>query len=211
MSVTKEQTEQRDTPENSDELYRSGGTVSISEASRMVGKSRGTLYRHNKAGDLSFEKDDEGNPVIQVAELVRVYKGWKLPKPAENDTVEQTATVPRTAQHSGADTVPKERTEQHGTPKKGQMAHVDTLRRLEAVQRQLANEKELRETEKASLDARITEIKESYEARIDDLKDGLKSWQEQAQGSQRLLEHHETRQAEQTKQKKGFFARMFGG
>ena len=211
MNDTKEQIEQSDTAANSPELFRAGGTVSISEAARLVGKSRGTLYRHNKAGELSFEKDHEGSPVIQVAELMRVYKSLKLPEPAEIANKTEQASVPRTEQNSRADTAPIEQAEQRETPKNGAMAHVDTLRRLETVQRQLANEKALRETEKASLDARIRELKENYDARIEDLKTSAKDWQEQAKGTQKLLEYHETRDAREATQKKGFLARIFGG
>jgi hypothetical protein len=48
-------------------------TVSISEAARLTGKGRETLYRHAKAGKLSIGKDELGNPVIDTAELFRVY------------------------------------------------------------------------------------------------------------------------------------------
>jgi len=48
-------------------------TVSISEASRLTGKGRQTLYRHIKNGKLSATKDGDGSRVIQVVELERVY------------------------------------------------------------------------------------------------------------------------------------------
>ena len=46
---------------------------SISEASKITGKARSTLHRHLKSGKLSKEIDADGQPVIDTAELVRVY------------------------------------------------------------------------------------------------------------------------------------------
>ena len=47
--------------------------VSISEAARLTGKPRSTLHRHIKKGKVTKETDGQGNPVIDVAELERVY------------------------------------------------------------------------------------------------------------------------------------------
>jgi hypothetical protein len=47
--------------------------VSISEAARLTGKPRSTLHRHIGNGTLSKESDGQGKPVLDVAELERVY------------------------------------------------------------------------------------------------------------------------------------------
>ena len=47
--------------------------VSISEAARLTGKSRVTIHRHIEKGKLTKEQDGLGNPVLDVAELERVY------------------------------------------------------------------------------------------------------------------------------------------
>ena len=47
--------------------------VNISQAAKLAGKSRGTLYKHIKQGKITTEKDELDNPVIDVAELNRVY------------------------------------------------------------------------------------------------------------------------------------------
>ena len=52
---------------------RNSATVSISEASRLTGKGRQTLYRHIKQGKLSAITDGDGSRVIQLAELERLY------------------------------------------------------------------------------------------------------------------------------------------
>ncbi len=46
---------------------------SISEASRIVGITRKTLYKHIKKKPISVEKDENDNPIIDASELVRVY------------------------------------------------------------------------------------------------------------------------------------------
>lgn len=45
----------------------------ISEASRITGKSRSTLHRHIKSGKLSKSLDESGAPIIDTSELQRVY------------------------------------------------------------------------------------------------------------------------------------------
>jgi hypothetical protein len=47
--------------------------ISISEAARLTGKPRSTLHRHIKNGKLSKEQDGMGHPVLNIAELERVY------------------------------------------------------------------------------------------------------------------------------------------
>ncbi len=45
----------------------------ITQVHRITGKSRTTIKKHIKQGKLSAEQDDKGNPVIDAAELVRLY------------------------------------------------------------------------------------------------------------------------------------------
>lgn len=47
--------------------------ISISEASRLTGKSRSTLYLHKKQGILSFCTTRGGAPAVDTSELIRVY------------------------------------------------------------------------------------------------------------------------------------------
>src|SRR5258708_39933833 len=47
--------------------------VSISEAARLTGKPRSTLHRHIGNGTLSKESDGQGKPVLDLAEIERVY------------------------------------------------------------------------------------------------------------------------------------------
>ncbi len=46
---------------------------SISEASRIVGVTRKTLYKHIKNKPISVDKDENDRPIIDASELVRVY------------------------------------------------------------------------------------------------------------------------------------------
>ncbi|WP_284461749.1 hypothetical protein [Chryseobacterium sp.] len=47
--------------------------MSISEASRLTGKTRATIHRHINTGKLSKTKDDTGVIGIDISELIRVY------------------------------------------------------------------------------------------------------------------------------------------
>lgn len=48
-------------------------THNLSEASKMVGVSRTTLYKKIQRGLLSASVDREGNRIIEVSELIRVF------------------------------------------------------------------------------------------------------------------------------------------
>lgn len=47
--------------------------VPISEAARLAGKSRKTLYNAVKSGRLSVTQDETGTTQVDIAELARVY------------------------------------------------------------------------------------------------------------------------------------------
>jgi hypothetical protein len=47
--------------------------LSISEAARRAGVRRNTIYRKLESGKLSKETGDDGNPVIDLSELARLY------------------------------------------------------------------------------------------------------------------------------------------
>lgn len=54
--------------------------VSISEAARLAGVSRQHLYRrYITPGLISIEKDEESAPMIDTAELLRVFGDLKMP------------------------------------------------------------------------------------------------------------------------------------
>ena len=65
---------------------------SISEASKLTGKARSTLHRHLNSGKLSKEIDVNGQPVIDTAELVRVYGPLQGQDSSATDAIVQKAT-----------------------------------------------------------------------------------------------------------------------
>src|SRR3954447_13854543 len=66
--------------------------VSISEAARLTGKPRSTLHRHMLAGTLSKESDGQGKPVLDVAELERVYCPLQQADMKQSGTLRHSAT-----------------------------------------------------------------------------------------------------------------------
>lgn len=46
---------------------------SISEAARIVGITRKTFYKHIDKKGISMEQDDNGNPLVDASELIRIY------------------------------------------------------------------------------------------------------------------------------------------
>ena len=58
--------------------------VTITQASKLVGKARKTIYAHAKAGKVSLSKFSDGKTAIDTSELYRVYGNLKenvTPKP----------------------------------------------------------------------------------------------------------------------------------
>lgn len=47
--------------------------IGISEAARLVGKTRNTLYRFMKDGKLSYHSEKSGVRTVDVSELLRVF------------------------------------------------------------------------------------------------------------------------------------------
>jgi len=47
--------------------------VLVSEAAKMVNKSRKSLYRHIKEGKLSVSQSVSGEKTVETSELIRVY------------------------------------------------------------------------------------------------------------------------------------------
>ncbi|MDS1049406.1 helix-turn-helix domain-containing protein [Klebsiella pneumoniae] len=54
--------------------------VSISEAARLTGKSRTTLHRLIKAGDLSTCSGERNAKMVDTSELLRVFGPFEQPK-----------------------------------------------------------------------------------------------------------------------------------
>jgi len=72
--------------------------VAISEAAKLVNKSRKSLYRHIKEGKLSVSQSVSGEKVVETSELIRVYGALRqVETPTESKNV--------TAQDSDRDTM----------------------------------------------------------------------------------------------------------
>ena len=62
--------------------------VTITQASKLVGKARKTIYAHAKAGKVSLSKFSDGKTAIDTSELYRVYGDLKenvTPNPLRNE------------------------------------------------------------------------------------------------------------------------------
>jgi hypothetical protein len=59
--------------------------VSISEAARLSGKSRTTLYRLLNSGELSSVTGVDSQPGIDISELLRVFPGIRVQVGVQNE------------------------------------------------------------------------------------------------------------------------------
>jgi len=64
---------------------KTGGLLSLTDAAKLAGVSRATLYRKLKSGELSATKRRDGSRAIDTAELVRVF--GELQQPATSHAV----------------------------------------------------------------------------------------------------------------------------
>ncbi|PHM51446.1 hypothetical protein [Xenorhabdus hominickii] len=92
--------------------------VSISEAARLIGKSRTTVHRYISSGKLSTCTDEHGVKKLDTSELLRVFGAFSHVQPEHSDTV-----------------ISEQRVTQSGTDKTKQLEHeVEHLRQLVIAQ-----------------------------------------------------------------------------
>jgi hypothetical protein len=59
--------------------------INISQAAKMTGKTRTTIYKKIKSGELSAESGSDGNRLIDTAELLRVFGDLVTPDTVSMD------------------------------------------------------------------------------------------------------------------------------
>jgi len=59
--------------------------INISQAAKMTGKTRTTIYKKIKSGELSAELGSDGNRLIDTAELLRVFGDLVTPDTVSMD------------------------------------------------------------------------------------------------------------------------------
>jgi excisionase family DNA binding protein len=69
-------------------------TLSLREAAEQTGVSKSTIFRAIKSGRMSAQRDDDGNFLIDPAELFRVYPPKAPDSDVALDVAEQPATAP---------------------------------------------------------------------------------------------------------------------
>lgn len=70
-------------------------SITVNEAAGLVGRSRRTLYRDMKRGNLSFTTRRDGHRQIETSELERCYGALKMPEPVTLSRVTETPETER--------------------------------------------------------------------------------------------------------------------
>jgi len=103
--------------------------VSISEAARLTGKSRTTLHRLIKAGELSTCSGVRNAKMLDISELIRVF--GDISKPVQEQPIEQAAeqrvTVPPAPYEQVVSSL-KQEVEHLKTLVSAQESHIDSLK-----------------------------------------------------------------------------------
>lgn len=66
--------------------------LNLSQASKLVGKNRTTLWRHISSGRLSAENDRNGKPLVDTSELLRVYGEFEKNATPQKEEMQHHAT-----------------------------------------------------------------------------------------------------------------------
>jgi len=103
--------------------------VSISEAARLTGKSRTTLHRLIKTGELSTCAGVRNSKMIDISELIRVFGDISAPVTEQysEQASEQRVTVPDTANEQMINSL-KQEVEHLRTLVSAQESHIDSLK-----------------------------------------------------------------------------------
>lgn len=103
--------------------------VSISEAARLTGKSRTTLHRLIKAGELSTCSGVRNAKMIDISELIRVFGDISTPaseQPYEQASAQHVTVNP--APHEHVVNSLKQEVEHLRTLVSAQESHIDSLK-----------------------------------------------------------------------------------
>ena len=103
--------------------------VSISEAARLTGKSRTTLHRLIKTGELSTCAGVRNSKMIDISELIRVFGDISstVIEQSEEQVSGQRVTVPDTANEQLVNSL-KQEVEHLRTLVSAQESHIDSLK-----------------------------------------------------------------------------------
>jgi len=143
--------------------------VSISKASEMAGVTRATFYRHIDKKGISVTKDEEGNPKVDVSELIRVY-GNKI-KTVSDDVSNDTGMIT---------------SEQHTTQGNKTPVSTNVSAEIELLKEKI---KHLEENKALYNEERKRE-RVQFEERVEQLQKTLDKTQENQNKTTALLEHY---------------------
>lgn len=103
--------------------------VSISEAARLTGKSRTTLHRLIKTGELSTCAGVRNSKMIDISELVRVFGELEMPASVQvkEQAGEQHVTVQNTAEAQVVNSL-KQEVEHLRSLVSAQESHIESLK-----------------------------------------------------------------------------------
>lgn len=171
---------------------RTATALSLLDAAKRTGKSKPTILRAIQSGKISAQKDEHGEWQIEPAELFRVYaeasEGADVPVRETDDETSRTTSEEERNTLNPADT-------RTGTR---------TVAELEAVKRELEQEREERARERRQL-----------EETVGDLRRRLDASEEERRQKDTQLTHLLTDQREKAatppEKPRGLITRLLGG
>ena len=69
--------------------------INLTQAAKLTGKNRSTIWRHIKRGKLSSRKNHDGKPMVDTSELIRVYGSIKEIATPQKKELQYHATPPQ--------------------------------------------------------------------------------------------------------------------
>lgn len=103
--------------------------VSISEAARLAGKSRTTLHRLIKTGELSVNTGERNAKMVDISELVRIFPDLKLSAAEQSvDQVNEQRVTGDVTRREHENERLKQEIEHLKTLVSSQQSHIDSLK-----------------------------------------------------------------------------------
>lgn len=160
--------------------------VSLSQAAKMVGIQRSTLYRHIKERGITINDEDTNRPKIDVSELIRVY-GNKV------RTVEQLELGDKAANQTQPDT------------------HLEKEFELLRLREKVTYLEQLHQTEKSRLEEQVGMLKDMLGAEREERKKATALLTDQRNEKEKQADRLAFIEKNITEIKNaGFLARLFG-
>lgn len=190
--------------------------LSLSEAGELVGKSRSTMWRAMKAGKMSVDKDHNGQWVVAISELLRVYPDVKQVQRPQTQQVDIHSTGSGVHEHAVATDILQSKVDMLSAERERLLKELSDLRddmREERQENRHEREKLMALVEQSQ--KQLTHERDRYDEEIKRARARLKAFTQsqkrpQSANSNKVLREDGQGGNQKSSGKSGFLGWLFG-